>query len=532
MLAALCRRDVATFVILALVVCVWTGLNAASTVLEPGRYPVAHAYRSKPVAMLLSVPIGVGILLCALAVHRYARRSLLCFLGFAVWFLVLALAFMPGCLNSDVVYTNWMVVRGVWAGWYSALHPALLTAFQQLYPSPNAPILALALICALLYTAMALSLLRMLAKPWVVVLLLLVSLTPAGLLMSTTVVRDSFFTAFLLLFALLIAELVRNAQFASPKTAVLIALLGGICVAYRSDALPSVVLGLALLTVKLRATQTTRTPRQTMALSIAPAIGAVVLIALIPFLLRGAWEDRAENEYKLTLMANPLGYILRQPDSHYTIDEKATIEKVFLFDDLIAEWSPQNISAFYGEHWNKSSSSAERGAAFRASMVIFARNPGAFLEGRWQTLKSVGQLPYATCMRPALSERGYPATINSGPLVNLGDTLRGALVDSQQPQGKWGVAPVWWNVTTWSALLVLVLISAKWAPAAATFAGLLLVRFVVVFLAAPAGFATYYLTQLIGAGFAVLLCLAELRWRKAGRPSGPASAQRPDRMRP
>lgn len=472
-------------------------------------------------AQVISVPLmTLAILGCIQALRRPSKRLFIPLL-YALWFVTVFLSVAPGVYSSDTFYTSHMVRHGWWSGWYSGFHPALMTALVQIIPSlAIAPGLALALLWAAVFTSIHRTLFLLGAKRWLHYLLPLLLLFPSMMAASVIIIRDSYVAAlFIGLLNLVFRATALRDSLALPHM-LLTGLLAGVVGCYRTDMLPSAALAIFVIAVMA---PSSRWPRLTAipltaAAMLLPFAAVILLVHAIPRPLSNkwaygsSWEPRAENEYRLTLIENPLGYISLQPSARIPQRDREAIEKVFKFSDLARYHCASNLCVFYGEHWRHESTLGERKGAFKAALHVFARNPRLFLQSRLATLAEVGDANLQTTNDTALrASLGYPAVELTPMLTSLGGRITHYVNETEGREGRFGGSLVWWNIYLWLALCLLPVVFTRKTPASATFAALMSLRTIFVFLAAPASFTTYYLPSYIGGPILLLLWAAEFQ---------------------
>lgn len=476
------------------------------------------------VAQFISTPALAFPIYLLLGGQRIARKALLVYVAYGLLFSLMFLGTAPGCLTEDSFYTFHMVSNGRWGGWYSPIHPALMTAMIQVIPwGFNAPGLFLILLWAGVYSAAHWLLAKLRAPALTHLIPPILSLLPAQLAATTLIVRDSFFSALLIPFLGGVFHFITLGKKSARNELAAISMLGSFLMFYRTDALPAALVGIlsVLLIAARREGKSWRDPL-VLRPTLAPLLACLLFSSLIHVALghnnvRGnLWENRAEREYKLTLIENPLGYIAGQPTAAVSAQERQAIEQVYKFSDLKEHHCAGNLCVFYGGHWNRESSDDERSQAFKAALSVFANNPGLFMKSRMETLATVGDSNTQTaCSRQEMNKRGFPAPQTASLKLDYGDRLFEFLRGTETGHGFLGGRKVWWNVPAVSLLLVLMILSFAQTPATALVAGILLLRTLAVFLAAPAGFSVYYLSLFIGGPMLAALWFAEFRMRKA-----------------
>ncbi len=472
-------------------------------------------------AQVISVPLMTLAILACLQAMRHPSRRLLIPLFYALWFATISLSVAPGVFSSDTFYTFHMVSHGWWSGWYSPFHPAFMTALVQIIPSLSiAPCLALALLWAAVFTSVHRTLFLLDANRWLHFLLPLVLLLPSMLAASIIMIRDCYVAALFIALLNFVFRAVALRDSRALPSMLLIGVLAGVVGCYRTDMLPSAALAALVIAVMA---PVSRWPRllavpTTAATLLLPFAAVIVLVHAIPRPLGndwqwgGTWEPRAENEYRLTLIENPLGYIILQPSAHVRERDREAIEKVFKFSDLARYHCASNLCLFYSEHWRHESTEEDRKAAFKAAIHVFKHNPGLFLQSRLATLAEVGDANLQTSNDVELrASRGYPAVELTPMLTSLGQRITHYVTETEGRDGRFGGSLVWWNIYLWLVLCLLPLVSVRKTPASAIFAVLITLRSVFVFLAAPASFTTYYLPSYVGGPMLLLLWAAEFR---------------------
>ena len=471
------------------------------------------------ISQALAVPLMASLIVLAFKAVTSGKRVPVVYACYAAWFLLLYLGYAPGCLTEDSYYAFHMVKNGWWDGWYSPLHPALLTAFVQILPWEfNAPGIFLALLWAAVYTAAHGTLSAMNAGRLPHCLLALLLLLPAQVASSIIIIRDGYFTALYLLFVIAIFRTVRGGQALAAMQMVGLAVLGATLMIYRTDAIPGVLIGLGLAFVlQVRRQRSSRLVNGM--LLVVPVMAASAFSDTVPRLLerdnweRGnTWGIRSEAEYKLTLIESPLGYIASRSDGAVSNLDRRAIEGVFTFADLKSYHCPENLCVFYGGHWNRKASHKDREAAFKAALNVFADNPRLFIESRIATMDTVGDRNSQTiCSRSLMAQRGYAHLDVIKPVGEFGLAMVKWMQRTETSKGLLGGRSVWWNVYIGMLLCVAIIVSFRWTPASSIAATLLLVRTLVVIAAAPAGFTVYYLTLFVGGAVLAVLWMCEFR---------------------
>lgn len=488
--------------------------------------------KSSPMTMRLAQIVSVPLLACILFLlarsSTLIRNNKIIFsLSLLYFFVNLALFFSvaPGCFTEDTFYTFHMVKNGWWEGWYSSLHPLLMTGLIQILPwNFNAPGIFLALLWSTVYVFAHFILSKLNAPRLIYAGLFLLIFLPAQLASSLIIVRDSYFSAIFIAFNLYIFYLLSIKKNMSTANLLALAGIGALLSLYRSEVVPSVAIGAGAVVFAYLSRNPGASIGKTVIPSIALPFLVVYFISALPptvldhDLVKGnTWGKRTELEYKLTLIENPLGYIVRNNGS-ITYGQKLNIEKVFAIEDLARYWCPGNLCLFYGGHWNKESSKNERDAAFSSALAVFVHNPRLFILSRLETLATVGDKSTQTiCSGRIMQERGFSRLVGNNFMTTAGDAALRLIRDTETNEGAYGGRWVWWNVYAATLLLAIVLAFFKFAPASGVVSLVVIMRSLITFLAAPAGFTIYYTTLFIGAPlvFLLFLCEAKKNWKKS-----------------
>ena len=497
----------------------WTTFTSGFLAAEWGWGVENHRMTTMRLAQLFSVPLLACALLLIVNSRFFLNSKKHIFLAFIYLFVNLTLFFSvaPGCLTEDTFYTFHMVKNGWWEGWYSPLHPLFMTGLIQIIPwGFNAPGFFLALLWSAAYVFAHIILGKLSAPRIVHVSLFFLCFIPAQLASLLIVVRDSYFTAIFILFILHFFYLVAVKRDINYPGFLALVGMGALLSFYRSDAFPSIFVGIFLISyIYIKKNQSPIVFRKVF-LSVAIPFLAVYLVASLPsnflkgdWVQGGTWGKRAELEYKLTLIENPLGYIVRN-NGVITSEQIINIERVFSIKDLGQHWCPGNLCLFYGGHWNKESSIKDRESAFNSALLVFFQNPRLFFLSRLETLNTVGDRSTQTvCSLAKQADRGFPRLLDSSILTTVGDISLLWIRDTETKDGAFGGKKIWWNVYFSALILALVLVFFKLAPVSGLISIILLLRSFVVFLAAPAGFTVYYTTLFIGAPLIFLLFICE-----------------------
>lgn len=507
---------------------IWTSISSAHMATEWGWNIDNSKMTTMRLSQMVSVPLLTLILLAIVNVGSILpnrNRKLLAALYLSIN-LVLFILVAPGCLTSDTYYTfSHMVKNGWWEGWYSALHPIIITSLIQIIPLEfYAPGIFLALIWSATYV-FAHTILSKLSAPRIMhICLFLLSFAPAQLASSLIIIRDSYFTAIFIFFVLYIFYLKKIKINVSLYDFLALMTIGSILSFYRSDALPAVILGVFLFSYSFLLKNSGVSIARKLIPAIAIPFVLIFFISSSPSIFLNnetekgdTWGNRTEKEYKLTLIENPLGYIARN-NGAISEEQKINIEKVFLIEDLSRYWCPQNLCVFWGGFWNKDSSITDRQSAFNSALAVFFQNPKLFILARLETLATVGDTnSQTTCSMEKMKDYGFSRLFEPNSLTEAGDLILGFIRSTETKEGALGGKMVWWNIYLSTFIFLVVLFFFKLSPISAIISLILLVRSLVVFLAAPAGFTVYYTTSFIGAPLVLMLFLCEAK-KKLNQP--------------
>ncbi len=497
----------------------WTTITSSFLAADWGWTVNNHRMTTMRLAQIFSVPLLACALLLIVNSKFFLNSKKHIFLVFIYLLKNLTLFFSvaPGCFTEDTFYTFHMVKNGWWEGWYSPLHPFFMTGLIQIIPwGFNAPGFFLALLWSVVYVFAHIILSKLSAPRIVHAGLFFLSFIPAQLASLLIVVRDSYFTALFILFILHFFYLAAVKKDINYPGFIALVGMGALLSFYRSDAFPSILVGIFLISyIYIKKNQSPIIFRKVF-LSVAIPFLTVYLVSSLPsnFLKRdwvqgGTWGKRAELEYKLTLIENPLGYIVRN-NGVITSEQITNIERVFSIKDLRQHWCPQNLCLFYGGHWIKESSFKDRKTAFISALLVFFQNPRLFILSRLETLNTVGDRNTQTmCSLAKQENRGFPKLLDFSILTSVGDVSLRLIKGTETKDGAFGGKNIWWNVYFSALTLASVLVFFKLAPISGLISIMMLLRSFAVFIAAPAGFTVYYTTLFIGAPLIFFLFICE-----------------------
>jgi hypothetical protein len=413
-----------------------------------------------------------------------------------------------------------MVRSGWWSGWYSPIHPFLYTFFLQIYPSmffvTICNIFLLALSCAV---ATRFLLNNLAPKILVFIGLLLFLLSPPIAFMAMMPLRDSFFCSIFIIALILSTSYFFSPSFFSSsrykvtQLAVII-ILWAILSVYRLDSILAALIFFLMLGIK----NFKKIKMIIISLAIYTALFFTVSL-LLPLILGSAWESRAEREYKLTLIIQPLSYLIKDGHFNSAIDEndREYIEKVFTYKNLVKFYNPNNISIFWADEWNKKSSISERDLAFNTALKLFAENPKIFLASRLEMAREISGLQKNEegihyYKASELKEKKIQITETPKFLMLFGEKILKKLETTKQYNGlTFSGRIIYWNIIIPNLLFLISIFLLRITPKSAFFSSLLLSKEIVVLLSAPATFSFYYNSVFLGGIFVFLLLITELK---------------------
>ena len=433
-------------------------------------------------------------------------------------FLLFCLA--PGLLNEDILYTYHMVRSGWWSGWYSPIHPFLYTFFLQIYPSmffvTICNIFLLALSCAV---ATRFLLNNLAPKILLFIGLLLFLLSPPIVFMAMMPLRDSFFCSIFIISLILSASyFVSPSSLSSSRYKVIqlgvLIILWAILSVYRLDSILAALIFFLILGIK------NFKKIKMIIISLATYMALFFTIGLLlPLILGSAWELRAEREYKLSLIIQPLSYLIKNGhfNSATAQNDKEHIEKIFTYKNLVKFYNPNNISIFWTDEWNKNSSIAERDLVFNTALKLFAENPEIFLASRLEMAREISGLQkngegivYYNASKP--KERKIQVTETPKFFMLLGEKILKKLETTKQYNGlTFSGRIIYWNLIIPNLLFLFSIFLLRITPKSAFFSSLLLSKEIIVLLSAPATFSFYYNSVFIGGIFIFLLLITEIK---------------------
>ncbi|MFZ9858253.1 MAG: hypothetical protein ACO3F2_07985 [Roseiflexaceae bacterium] len=494
-----------------------------------------------PTPLILAGFIAWPLLTCILYYLWHVRvfhKSTL-----AIFFVYLSLATIiffqltPGCFPPDGLANFNAVKSGSWSAWNSVLQHPILTAFMQLIPwDYHAPLIFLLLLWTIVLTFAHAILIKQ-QSHWVFHLgIFAITLTPAFVVSITNIVRDTYFTALVIGFLLFAYHTFKFHTYTSRRTIVAVSLLGAFIALYRSDSAPLVggVFLLLWITVLRPSWLSMVTPttqphvrtvsiRQSAIIFVLPILLLFGYAQLIPasllpnqYVFKGnSWTNNSQEAYQLTLIENPLSYILLQPDAVIRPEYLPAIERIYQIDDLKRQYCPFDICLFWSGTWNKKSTVDERNALVRTSINIFADNPLLFIRSRLATLNTVGgPNHFVQCNLVIRGKAGMPTLYQDVQILPLGQQLveyyKSTLVKAQLPTIYFVGKSVWYNVLVFILISIPMLIWYRVEPILSLLMLFLLLRTLMVIILAPAGLLTYYLALYIGVLVLYVFWLAAL----------------------
>jgi hypothetical protein len=433
------------------------------------------------------------------------------FVPSAVWSLLIVTLMAPGWFNEDVIYTWHMACSGDWSNWYSPVHPFLYTLLLQIIPSMffitccNAVLASFAL--ALVFNIAArLGVNRLILG----IIFLLLLLSPPFLAMILMPIRDSVFASLFVIAVTFSTQLINPSYRA--KTNIGLFFLWGLLSVYRMDALPVALIAIAILVgFSIKYGNYKNSTK-----AIIAFIVAFTFFNGLTHIVGYDNRDRAQKEYKLTLIAHPLTYLVRE--GFYTDTPEETqqkIEKVFTYEDLKKYWHPYNIAVFYSDGFNQKSSMEERNEAVAAANKLFVDNLGLYLASKASLfMKASGLQPNEQLVyykKEALPEKRIDVPKFAGYFTKIDAWITQKINQSQDFHGfSLSGRMLYWNLILPNICLVLALLCWPVARYSALFALLMLAREAIVFLFAPASFVHYYFPVFLGGAIVFCLLIAEV----------------------
>jgi hypothetical protein len=467
---------------------------------------------------LLSVPLLFIAIYQLITPASFLRKNVGVFVIFTCICGAVFLSYAPGCFTEDTYYSFHMMKTGWWSGWYSPFHLILMTSATQIFPWDNiGPGFLLVLCLAIMYTFFVSILKKSDAPAFIYALLALSLFLPASLTLNLIIVRDAFFSALFIIYLLYFYCLVKGIIEKKQKSLLIFSILQSVLFIYRADAALVVpfttIILIFIMSKKEHMDKKSIYPVLFIPLVVIFSISSLVPKILDDHLYRGnSWDNRARNEYKLTLIENPLGYIFSQPNYTASVREIETIEKVFKVNDLVKKHCAQSICVFWSGKWNKESTISERNAAFLSAISVFAKNPILYLNSKIATLNLVGAPSEQTvCRREQQIERGFLPLFSDGLPALIGSSLVRTFKHSELPDSVFKGEKGYWNVYIYMTMLLIIILSVRITPAISITALLLFMRTLVVVLTAPANYTLYYLTLFVGLPLLLFLWLLELR---------------------
>ncbi|WP_136514000.1 hypothetical protein [Geomonas edaphica] len=444
------------------------------------------------------------------------RTFLLFFAFFICWFGFWLIGLWPGYFMTDSYATLWTMYSLQFDGWFSRLHPLIYLALYQLLPNAVVvPIFQIILTSSVFAYAMAklrgMGLSRLLQTLLVVLLVASVPTTALTLLAT----RDTIFSVVLLFLALWmffdVSEKKREELSLKELSFVAAALL--FISIYRGDGIALVLAVPLLLRMNKRVTTATA-----VALFVSVLLLSSPAKSFLRVLLQAPTGE--ETAYSVSLMMNPLGYLLQNNYVTATPEKDRKILGMLVQVDKVKEVSiPYEIPAFWEGHWRQGISDI----AFSRVKSLYARmvreNLGMFLKNRWLCFAaSTGMTQAGFTYSDMSREKKHPAhydVVYNEPLHRAlfpslyelqSETIASTSVyKGKRLEGKF----LHWNFLPELALSALVLLLFPWFPATASASLVVLSRVPLVFLAAPASQFKYYYSLYLFGFFVIFMLIAE-----------------------
>lgn len=487
-----------------LIACAWVFFSTLH-LLGEWRWDLSRVF---PTPMVYSAPLAILITWVLLkmlqGIPRFRRWTSSVFFVYLILLFCVFLPMYPGCFTNDTLYTLHMVKNGWWGGWYSILHPWAITSMYQVIPIGDlAPILFLTGFWALLAMRMHLLLEQFRSPKWLHLGVPLTLALPSSLASIGVIVRDSFFTVgFLLVFTefarVLLVKKSNRSEF------LFFVALTSFLSFYRTE---FVILGALMLIFHRKYNKqvglSARDEKRAWlgSLRAMSPIFLVFVVSMLPgltfdknWIVGNSYEPRFEKEYGLTLIENPLSFIVKNKPQVITDADRDAITRVYTINELRTNYCPENICTFYSGAWDKNSTIEERAELFRVATKLFANNPDLYLQAKFATLATVGQKNIITaCSAELRVKAGYPNFIPASlsiPPINIPGFIQATEVTSPSSFSQLNI----WNPVPYIFILVAGAIGfvLSGQRALALLAGILVLRHIFVFISAPAGFTSYY----------------------------------------
>jgi len=421
------------------------------------------------------------------------------------WFAVLWYNLYPGSMDSDILYTRHMVTTGYFDGWYSWLHPVVISALTQVSPVLGGATILSANFIAITIGYITFTFIKNQVPVWVAVICgLTLALYPLGGLMAIKPNRDAFFTCFAIYTLLGTWKLLRRGEASKGKIAFL-AIVAAVTAYYRTDGM---VIGFgAILAVCVAARLLTVRHRAVIFIAFVVAFGS--LSVGLPRLLLTANPGMGDRsaEYEATGLLNALATIVSRP--FYVPDPEQAVKDI---ERLVPIAALRNEPSFCytnvlsrGEV--RSDPTAEDRAAFRrAALLIFLNNPGPFLANRFEMfVQTIGLGGHCGLMgntsRELMAELGIQEMVGFEPsdwTLRFQDAFQSVL----SFKGITGGRLLFLDYAPFLLILIIIAFCYPLAPATASIAAIVLLRTLAVALTAPASAVFYYYVLF----FAGVLC--------------------------
>lgn len=492
--------------------------TAAITLSAPFLFDWWHLNGSSPLRSLLTVRVFGAI--CATAVvsfvaeffRRAAPSTRLIVGAWALYLGVLLAILWPGLLTPDTRALYLWAFEYPLSDWFGSFTALQYSAALQLLPHVGFfAIFQLAMWCI----AMGLSdyvLRKNGAKLWVRLALQAFLMTSVAVMYEIfQLSRDVSFVIALAAHLAFQTERIFARERTSLESTVGMAISGALMCAIRLDSIVVVLASVAM--VYLFA------PRARHQLVAAAAVFLTLYVFFTP--LSGTLAGRLRNTfgYTLSLIINPLGYIInndfRSPDREKDLQ---TIDKVVSVDVIKKIQKPDEIAAYWGGAVREQSTWQERRDFMRVFLRLVVTNIDLFLEGRLITFMG------ATGLRErngAYVHKDYDSSSGGGKDVSgliaapLFPDARANLLGFVKSSATYGGATLSgsalnFNVLPSILICIVILGFFRKAPAAASVAAVLLVKAFLMVAFAPASQHLYYLSLQVSTPFALAVLLVEM----------------------
>lgn len=452
-------------------------------------------------------------------------------LWFLVWYGFWLAVYYPGSYTPDTIDAVRQISYQEINNWFSFLHPLTYLFLYQFYPNLVVIGIAQVFLCSLIFADIIsyfYSKFYFNKKLKIILFsffIIFFSSITSIIYNSFFYMRDIPFSVIDLYFAFYIYKIcIDNGK--SPLTQYqTIAILGiGVLLAlYRGEGW--VILLVALIGLLAYGKLNLKLFSQLLVFSF---VSLFTLNILLPSLLKFHFSN--EDEYKLTLVAYPLGFILREGENYTSSnheEDKQILSKIIDVEGIQKYTDCYSILFFQheGQFWNRKASKKDWQQFFNRTLKIFKENPNLFLAAR--TASFISQLStYDQWVEKDIDGARYDLTANA--CIKTGDQDKwctGVIFNilkifprCSSNDGVCGYFPLmilekfnfnWhWNSVFSLLAATLVLLLYKYLPVSAIASSIILSRIPILFLTAPCAFFRYiyslYLFGLFISFFVVL----------------------------